>query len=92
MDADQRTLKKIENEILKLLADSSVEDILDTDDLINILDNSKTISSDIHKRMAEAKVTEAEVNQTRLEYTQVAVRGVILYFVIADMALVNDMY
>lgn len=92
MDRDQRELKKIENTILSLLSESTVEQILDEDTLINVLDSSKKTSAEINERMAEAKVTEEEVNHTRAQYNSVAVRGQILYFVIADMALVNDMY
>jgi dynein heavy chain len=41
MDQDQRTLKNIENTILKLLSESTEEQILDEDTLINVLENSK---------------------------------------------------
>lgn len=92
MDRDQRTLKKIENDILKLLNESEIEAILDADTLINVLDESKVTSAEIHERLADAKVVEEEINETRNKYTPVAVRGQILYFVIADMAMINDMY
>ena len=92
MDKDQRTLKKIENDILKLLNESEIEAILDADTLINVLDDSKVTSAEIHERLADAKVVEEEINETRNKYTPVAVRGQILYFVIADMAMINDMY
>lgn len=47
MDRDKNTLIKIEDTILKLLAESTEEQILDYDDLIIILENSKKTSSDI---------------------------------------------
>jgi dynein heavy chain len=41
MDRDKNTLVSIEDSILKLLAESTEEQILDEDELINILENSK---------------------------------------------------
>ena len=47
MDRDKNTLIKIEDTILKLLAESTEEQILDQDDLIITLENSKKTSADI---------------------------------------------
>ena len=52
MDQDQRTLKQIEITILKLLSESTEEQILDEDNLINVLENSKKTSKEINERMA----------------------------------------
>ena len=65
MDKDQRTLKKIENDILKLLNESEIEAILDADTLINVLDESKVTSKEIHERLADAQIVEEEINVTR---------------------------
>ena len=92
MANDQKTLKGIENNILKLLNESELEQILDEDTLINVLDESKITSKEINERIAEATVVEAEIKETREKYTNVAIRGSILYFVIADMGRINDMY
>lgn len=92
MADDKKTLKNIENNILKMLAESTIEQILDQDDLINVLDQSKITSAEINERIAQAVIVEKEINETRAGYTQVAVRGSVLYFVIADMANINDMY
>jgi dynein heavy chain len=75
-----------------MLAESTIEQILDQDDLINVLDQSKITSSEINVRIADAVVVEEEINVTRFGYKQVAVRGSVLYFVIADMGNINDMY
>lgn len=47
MDRDKNTLIKIEDTILKLLAESTEEQILDQDNLIITLENSKKTSADI---------------------------------------------
>lgn len=92
MDSDQRTLKKIENTILKLLSESTEEQILDEDTLITVLENSKKTSKEINERIATALIVEGEINDTRNQYRTVAIRGSILYFVIADLAGIDPMY
>ena len=92
MDHDQRTLKNIENTILKLLSESTEEQILDEDNLINVLENSKKTSKEINERMEQSLVVEEEINNTRNQYRSVAIRGSILYFVIADLAGIDPMY
>jgi dynein heavy chain, axonemal len=92
MDQDQRTLKNIENTILKLLSESTEEQILDEDTLINVLENSKATSKEINQRISTALIVEEEINQTRNQYRSVAIRGSILYFVIADLAGIDPMY
>jgi len=42
--------------------------------------------------MEQAKIVEVEINDTRNMYTNVAIRGSILYFVIADLAGIDPMY
>ena len=42
--------------------------------------------------MAKAIITNETIARTRASFKSVAVRGSILYFVIADMARINDMY
>ena len=92
MDQDNKALKAIENNILKLLNESELEQILDEDTLIDVLENAKVTSTEINARIADATIVEAEIKETREKYVPVAVRGSIIYFVIADMANINDMY
>ena len=77
---------------MKLLSESTEEQILDEDNLINVLENSKKTSKEINKRMAQSLIVEEEINNTRNQYRTVAVRGSILYFVIADLAGIDPMY
>ena len=56
-----------------------------------MLDDSKRTSKEINERVDQAKTVEAEINDTRNLYTSVAIRGSILYFVIAILStLPND--
>lgn len=92
MDKDSKTLKAQEDSILKKLAQSTKEQILDEDTLIDMLKLSKKVSAEINVRIEEAVVIEQEIKETMEKYIPVAVRGSIIYFVVADLANVNDMY
>ena len=88
---DKRQLRDLEDKILKLLKESK-GNILDDEVLINTLNNSKLTSSVIEGRVKEAEETEKHINEAREGYRPVPTRGSILYFVIADLALVDGMY
>lgn len=91
MARDKKTLQDIENKILKLLSESE-GNILDDLVLIKTLDESKQVSSVIIERLGESERTEIEIDEMRNSYRSVAIRGSILYFVIADLATIDDMY
>jgi len=87
----KRALKDTEDKILKLVSDTT-ENILEDEELILVLDQSKQTSIAINERMKEAEQTSKMINENRENYRNVAKRGSILYFVIADLALVDPMY
>lgn len=62
--ADQKRMKRIEDEILKSLAESD-ENILDDEDLIGYLDNSKITSEEIKKTMEKNEVAQVEIEEAR---------------------------
>ncbi|KAJ3267030.1 Dynein heavy chain 6, axonemal [Chytriomyces hyalinus] len=88
---DKRQLKDIEEKILKLLF-ASEGNILDDEELINTLNQSKVTSAAIKERVSLAEKTEIEINTARERYRPVAIRGSVLYFVIADLAELDPMY
>ncbi|KAJ3068328.1 Dynein heavy chain 6, axonemal [Podochytrium sp. JEL0797] len=88
---DKKQLKDIEEKILRLLFNSQ-GNILDDEELINTLNQSKITSAAIKERVALAEVTEIEINTARERYRPVAIRGSVLYFVIADLAELDPMY
>jgi len=51
MAEDQKNLKKLEDTILEKLSSATTEEILDQDELINILEDSKRVSGEINERM-----------------------------------------
>eukprot|EP01135_Chromosphaera_perkinsii_P012097 Nk52_evm35s2579 gene=Nk52_evmTU35s2579 len=89
--ADKKELKDIENKILKLLFESK-GNILDDDELVNTLQQSKVTSKAISARLIEAEETEKNISTAREIYRPVSIRGSILCFVVSDLALIDPMY
>uniref|UniRef100_A0A7S0PNJ6 Dynein heavy chain n=1 Tax=Micromonas pusilla TaxID=38833 RepID=A0A7S0PNJ6_MICPS len=84
-------LKDLEDKILYMLSNST-GNILDDEELINTLAQSKVTSDDITEKVAEAEVTERDIDQTREKYRPVATRASVLFFCISDLAIVDPMY
>jgi len=87
-----KELKQLEISILTSLSDSKDSNILDNAELIKTLENSKLKSDHINKRMVSIESTKKKNEETRELYKSVAVRGSILYFVVADLANIDPMY
>ncbi|XP_028297484.1 dynein heavy chain 6, axonemal-like, partial [Gouania willdenowi] len=91
INTDRSQLKDIESRILKLLF-TSEGNILDNEELVQTLQESKVTSEAIKHRLEEAEATELMINSARERYRPVATRGSVLYFVIASLAEVDPMY
>ncbi|XP_067839723.1 dynein axonemal heavy chain 6 [Heptranchias perlo] len=91
INADKNQLKAIEDRILKLLF-TSEGNILDNEELINTLEQSKVTSGAIKVRLEEAEATEQKINSAREKYRPVAVRGSVMYFVVASLSEIDPMY
>lgn len=66
--------------------------ILDDQDLVETLQKSKGMSSEIKDRVEQSEDAEQELNTARKKYLPVATRGALLYFILADLAHVDVMY
>ncbi|XP_062296546.1 dynein axonemal heavy chain 6 [Scomber scombrus] len=91
INADRNQLKDIEDRILKLLF-TSEGNILDNEELVKTLQESKVTSETIKHRLEEAEATEVMINSARERYRPVATRGSVLYFVIASLSEIDSMY
>ena len=91
INADKEQLDQIERNILKMLFESE-GNILDNEPLINALNDSKVTSSTVKNRLEEAEKTEIKITENREKYRPVAAKSSVLYFVVANMALVDPMY
>ncbi|XP_023277881.1 dynein heavy chain 6, axonemal [Seriola lalandi dorsalis] len=91
INADRNQLKDIEDRILKLLF-TSEGNILDNEELVQTLQESKVTSEAIKHRLEEAEATELMINSARECYRPVATRGSVLYFVVASLSEIDPMY
>jgi len=91
INADKAQLKDIENQILKLLF--NVEgNILDNQELVDTLNESKVTSGVISKRLVEAEKTNTSISVIREKYRPIAIRGSVLFFVVASLQEIDPMY
>lgn len=88
---DKKMLQDTQDSILDLIANSTGM-VLDNLALISALQRSKATSNDIEKRVERSSGVETEINKSRDNYRSVAIRGAILYFVVADLAGIDPMY
>ncbi|XP_078532463.1 dynein axonemal heavy chain 6-like [Lissotriton helveticus] len=91
INSDKNQLKAIEDRILKLLF-ASEGNILDNEELINTLQESKITSGAIKTRLQEAEATEEKINAAREKYRLVATQGSVIYYVIASLSEIDPMY
>ncbi|XP_058809206.1 dynein axonemal heavy chain 6 [Phymastichus coffea] len=91
INADKTQLKNIEDKILMLLF-SSEGNILDNEELIETLNESKETSAVIATRLVDSEATEQEISVAREKYRSAATRGSVLYFVVANLAIIDPMY
>ncbi|XP_074253754.1 dynein axonemal heavy chain 6 isoform X4 [Saimiri boliviensis] len=91
INADKNQLKTIEEKILRMLF-TSEGNILDNEELIDTLQDSKITSGAIKTRLEEAESTEQMINVAREKYRPVAARGSVMYFVIASLSEIDPMY
>jgi len=88
---NQRALQEIEDTILHLLK-TAEGNILDDENLINTLAQSKVTSNNINEKVKVAAKTQVIIAKTREHYKPVAFHASNLFFCIADLANVDPMY
>lgn len=84
-------LSTLEDSLLRELANSS-GNMLDNEELIRTLENTKEKASEVTSKLELALATAVNIDDARNLYRSVAQRGAHLFFVLSDMAIVNPMY
>ncbi|KAL0237672.1 hypothetical protein PCE1_001066 [Barthelona sp. PCE] len=85
-------LKEIEDDILRILENTSQEAILEDDKAIDVLAGSKKVSIQVQEKVREAEITEKEIDHARSQYIPISIRATILYFCVVDMSAADPMY
>ncbi|KAM3867513.1 dynein axonemal heavy chain 10 [Diretmus argenteus] len=88
---NKKLLKDLEDSLLRELA-TSTGNMLDNTDLVHTLEETKSKASEVFEKLKLAEKTSVDIDKLRDGYRPVAKRGAILFFVLAEMALVNSMY
>ncbi|CAL1543937.1 unnamed protein product, partial [Lymnaea stagnalis] len=88
---NKKLLYDLEDSLLRELAQSK-GNMLDNVDLVETLESTKTKASEVTYKLDLASKTAIDIEKTRDGYRPAAMRGAILFFVLADMSVVNSMY
>ncbi|MCO5597847.1 hypothetical protein L7F22_051931 [Adiantum nelumboides] len=84
-------LKTLEDTLLRELSNAT-GNILDNEELLSTLEGAKSKASEISQKLVLAQETALEIEQLRLRYSPAAKRGTILFFVMASLSAINNMY
>jgi len=84
-------LKELESGLLKQLAEAE-GDILENIELIENLEFSKKLSTEITEKVEIAKVTEVNINEASEAYRPAAERGALVFFLLNDLYKIHSFY
>ncbi|CAL8343019.1 unnamed protein product [Lota lota] len=88
---NKKLLKELEDSLLRELATSS-GNMLDNTELLHTLEETKSKASEVFEKLRLAEKTSADIDKLRDGYRPAAKCGAILFFALAEMAVVNSMY
>uniref|UniRef100_T1JML4 Dynein-1, subspecies f n=1 Tax=Strigamia maritima TaxID=126957 RepID=T1JML4_STRMM len=88
---NKKLLKDLEDALLRELT-TTTGNMLDNIELIDTLEETKVKADEVVEKLALAFRTTVDIDKLRGGYRPAAKRGSILFFVLADLALVNSMY
>uniref|UniRef100_A0A3Q3JHQ8 Dynein heavy chain ATP-binding dynein motor region domain-containing protein n=1 Tax=Monopterus albus TaxID=43700 RepID=A0A3Q3JHQ8_MONAL len=88
---NKKLLKNLGDSLLRELA-TSTGNMVDNTELVHTLEETKSKASEVFEKLKLAEKTSVDIDRLRDCYRPAAKRGAILFFVLAEMALVNSMY
>lgn len=89
---NKSTLKGLEDTLLEELSKETDVPLVDNVPLIEVLNTAKTKSVEIGEALKVAKITNDDIELNRESYKEVAWRGAILFFSIAGLSAISEMY
>lgn len=84
-------LKTLEDDLLSRLS-SAGGNLLGDTALVENLETTKRTAAEIEVKVAEARVTSAQIDEAREHYRPAAARASLLYFILNDLNTINPIY
>jgi len=88
---NKKNLQLLDKTLLEKLTESK-GNLLENQELVDVLNTTKTEAKSVQAKLIEAEVKTKEINEQREQFRPVAIRGSVLYFCIIEMSFVNWMY
>ena len=85
------TLKNLEDDLLRRLSEQE-GDILEDIELIENLEKSKVLSTDIKEKMEIARVADEQITINSEQYRPAANRGALVFFLLNDLFRIHSFY
>lgn len=86
-----KRMQDFEDKILEMLQ-VSAEEMLNDEEMINSLTESKKMSEEVERKLASAKATEHRIEEYQCNYIPVASKSAVLYFCVSDLSNIEIMY
>jgi len=91
VNMNTKALMSLDASLLERLTSNS-GNLLEDEELIGVLANTKTKAAEVKQKIDAAEATKASIAEKREQFRPVATRGSVLYFAVVEMSNVNCMY